>query len=458
MFSWLKLYAVALLAGALFAVPMSSQAQALVSPSVSYSGSAGRLAMGSLNQVGSAFRTWAANPAAIGEVLIKDSVIARVGAANASMYAVKAVPWLGVLTLAAKALPFVGAAAMAYSIYDALRCHKSDNGSAGLSCDPGKPSSMQKAYCFYPSTGRICSPSPMGASMLIAAIAYNGYQTSPGPDTTCVQAGTGIKGCYVRYWVDMPDPKDTVYHWAKFEPAEEQALNCDDNKVGTTYTPSQLGPDGKCTSLAPTVNTSPEDAAAKVMPYAKPADAPAILPQIAPYVDISPYAEPRPAVGPASVTGPVETTTTQPATGPAQTTTQTPVYNITYSGDTYTYTTVNNTVNPDGSTKTETKPVDDTKSPCEQNPNTVGCAELGTPPAADSIPNAPVSITYSPTLFSGAAGCPAAVPLNFTIAGMSKSFNISYDPLCDIMSRLAPIFLALGAASAALIFMDGLKS
>lgn len=71
-----------------------------------------------------------------------------------------------------------------------------------------------------------------------------------------------------------------------------------------------------------------------------------------------------------------------------------------------------------------------------------------------SIPKQAVSVSYTPTLFAAPTGCPA--PITFGMFG--KSFSIGYGPFCDLMTTLAPIFLACGAAAAALIFAESLKS
>ena len=76
------------------------------------------------------------------------------------------------------------------------------------------------------------------------------------------------------------------------------------------------------------------------------------------------------------------------------------------------------------------------------------------PAQSESIPKQQVPVTYTPTVFSAATGCPAPV----TFEMFASTYAISYSPACSLMSTLAPIFLACGAAAAALIFASALKS
>lgn len=71
-----------------------------------------------------------------------------------------------------------------------------------------------------------------------------------------------------------------------------------------------------------------------------------------------------------------------------------------------------------------------------------------------SIDRQTVPVSFVPTVFAAPTGCPA--PITFTMLG--KAYSISYGPFCDLMATLAPIFLACGAAAAALVFAESLKS
>lgn len=165
--------------------------------------------------------------------------------------------------------------------------------------------------------------------------------------------------------------------------------------------------------------------------------------------------------GPASQVGqPASTTTTAPD-GTVTTTTNTPTYSYTYAGDTIT-TTINNTTttNVGGAITTTTtnnpapKAADTTPDPCDANPDRAGCSKLGTPPDTPERPKRDAPIVFSPTVFSSPASCPSDLPLTI----MGRTFAISYSPLCDTLRVVRFIFVFTGAAAAALIFMEGLKS
>lgn len=76
------------------------------------------------------------------------------------------------------------------------------------------------------------------------------------------------------------------------------------------------------------------------------------------------------------------------------------------------------------------------------------------PATTGVVPKQIVPVTYTPTVFASASGCPA--PISFSM--FDKQYAIEYQPACDLMATVAPIFLAIGAAGAALIFASALKS
>lgn len=93
------------------------------------------------------------------------------------------------------------------------------------------------------------------------------------------------------------------------------------------------------------------------------------------------------------------------------------------------------------------------RNACQDNPRRAGCAELDVPPVADVIPRQNVPVTFTPIPFASSASCPA--PITFDMYGPRL---ITFTPMCDLMTKLRPLFLACAAAGAALIFMQGLKS
>jgi len=93
------------------------------------------------------------------------------------------------------------------------------------------------------------------------------------------------------------------------------------------------------------------------------------------------------------------------------------------------------------------------RNACQDNPRRAGCAELDVPPVTDVIPRQNVPVTFSPLPFASSASCPA--PITFDMYGPRL---ITFTPMCDLMTKVRPLFLACAAAATAIIFMQGLKS
>lgn len=128
------------------------------------------------------------------------------------------------------------------------------------------------------------------------------------------------------------------------------------------------------------------------------------------------------------------------------TTTETKTSTNTSTGNSTTSTTVIN------ESPQESKPAEEPKDPCLTNPNRAGCALLGEPPAAEAIPSQDIPITVTPVPFASVAGCPSS--LAFEAYGAK---SISYQPMCDTMTTVRPLFLALASLTAAIVFMGALK-
>lgn len=145
-----------------------------------------------------------------------------------------------------------------------------------------------------------------------------------------------------------------------------------------------------------------------------------------------------------------KTTVTPTTTGTTQGDTKT-----TYPSQTITTTTITNNVT--NTTTTETNITnnlpaeseqEEEKDPCETSPDRAGCAKLGTPPVAEDIPTLDIPVSVTPVIFASSASCPP--DLTYEAFGAR---NISYAPLCNKMSEVRPIFLALGAFASAIIVM-----
>lgn len=86
------------------------------------------------------------------------------------------------------------------------------------------------------------------------------------------------------------------------------------------------------------------------------------------------------------------------------------------------------------------------KTDCDKYPNSVGCADWGTPDDP-ALPNKDIAVLVTPVDFSGAGVCPA--PRTVAISGFS--LNLSYQPFCDFAGYVRPAVLALAWLAAAFI-------
>jgi len=164
--------------------------------------------------------------------------------------------------------------------------------------------------------------------------------------------------------------------------------------------------------------------------------------------------------GPGTQTGsPVQTTTTD-QTG-TKTQTQTPSYTYHYAGDTITYDTTitNNTCVAAGSctstsTTTSAGPQPpDPKDPCVQNPNSLGCIQLGDPPT-DQVQKTTKNLSWA----SEDPGLPASCPPDYSVSTSHGSIVISYAGACDLAQRINPLVVALGAFVALTMVVAALRN
>lgn len=139
-----------------------------------------------------------------------------------------------------------------------------------------------------------------------------------------------------------------------------------------------------------------------------------------------------------------DTVTTTKTTGTTETTTVEPGPGSTLSPTTTSTSTV--------STTTVADPSEDTsKTDCERNPNTLGCAELDTPETP--VPKSTANVEFSvDNLGLGEGTCPA--PITFSTS--AGQHTISYQAACDFTtSILKPLLLAIAAMMAYFIVAGG---
>lgn len=149
--------------------------------------------------------------------------------------------------------------------------------------------------------------------------------------------------------------------------------------------------------------------------------------------------------GPSSSPGPSSTTT-----GPGGTTTTTITNNYNYNNNTVTVTTTTTVTAPDGTTTTtESEPPPEAPTNCEKNPDTLGCAQLGTVPDIE-IPTAERAVSWDPEAVGLPAGCPA--PRNGP-----RDIVITYDAACQFADGVRPFVIAAAAFCGLLIVIGSLK-
>lgn len=76
-------------------------------------------------------------------------------------------------------------------------------------------------------------------------------------------------------------------------------------------------------------------------------------------------------------------------------------------------------------------------------------SQWGEVPAAGSVAVQNVTTSFTSMIFATSAGCPADI--GFSMFG--HSYSISFAPACSLMTTLRPLFLLLGAGTAAIILM-----
>jgi hypothetical protein len=342
---------------------------------------------------------------ATGGVTVTEALGVAVGGAGqtatANMTAARAIPWATVGKIGAKAL----AAGSVYgtvglAIYALVRCRNMTAAAnlyaGGLECDAGTaptPGGSVTGYRCQNSSSYAADQCPLMATKIEAAtrgVAMNcGSSTRPTRD------------------VVNPIPWDASNPLGYY--GQCQSTNGSwfgySGTLGTGSITTEascsggaaIGIDGKC----PTGNWEPKSAqevADIANQFQQMKDqAKAILdnavqnvPGAAEDLDEETKTLPTTVTGPASITAPAKTTTTQVGSGTPTVKTETPTHNITYSGDTYSYTTTVVTVEGDTTTTTNEQP----KIEVCGLPNTPPCKidETGTDTGATAANDATTKI------------------------------------------------------------------
>lgn len=347
----------------LYAGPAASQAihagpGPVSAPSVTYGVGRGVVNPGSYNQVGAAFRTWAANSSGVaGEVLVKDAARVAVGngAANATMYATRVLTWPNVALAAGRALPYVAAGSLIWSVFDALRCRQAaGSNTPSISCDEGLPS-VEGAIYTYNYTHDTAGQGPTTGTATSLAAASNAVAAAMAQDRTS-SFGTGTSATTIQTTISVGACTQATTTWSCNLNAHEvrtqattpnatvttrdYVAQASGNKQVGQVCPDGTVPmrDGKC-SGGSIVGKTAQDIADKLQQFGDKSLAPQIAPAAAPYTPLDPLLVPKPLTGPNPVTGTPVTTVTQPNPTPGNpnpapiTKVETPKWDITYPPD-----------------------------------------------------------------------------------------------------------------------------
>lgn len=152
------------------------------------------------------------------------------------------------------------------------------------------------------------------------------------------------------------------------------------------------------------------------------------------------------------------TTTTNPdGTSKTTTTTNTPKVAINPS-DTVTISNSSKTNSSDGTSSSTTtdQPQPETDL-CKLHPDIIACKGLDVP-SGEAVPKESKTVTFTPDTFSWGAGASCPAPWSFQAPVIGTTYAVSYEPFCDVASRIRPFILAGAAFVAMLIVSAGIKA
>jgi hypothetical protein len=103
-----------------------------------------------------------------------------------------------------------------------------------------------------------------------------------------------------------------------------------------------------------------------------------------------------------------------------------------------------------GASTGDPDPDEEDPARCEEGDQSVGCAELGDPPASEDVTNENRTLTFGPASgFSHASTCPADKVVQLAHVTLTFPFTL----LCDAADMARPIVLAVAWLSAAFVFV-----
>lgn len=162
------------------------------------------------------------------------------------------------------------------------------------------------------------------------------------------------------------------------------------------------------------------------------------LPVVAPELPYAPYIEGAPVDAPEYDFVPFSAPLGDPYTKPDGSTAQ-PMAKVSPNGDSVTVDTYDQPLTDTNGDPVPNPQPQDTPEPapnhCEENPNSIGCAQFGDIPAPDALPTAEIPASTSVVPIGGPGVCPASIT--------TSKFGLtwSYQPICDFASAVRPFVL-----------------
>jgi hypothetical protein len=180
------------------------------------------------------------------------------------------------------------------------------------------------------------------------------------------------------------------------------------------------------------------------------------LPSVAPELPYAPYMpEGVPVGAPDYDFAPYQTPLGEPYTKPDGSTAQ-PMASVSPNGDSITVDTYDQPLTDSNGQPVPNPTPQDTPEPapdpdiCQKNPDSLMCAALGTPPAAETVPTTSLPVDATVTPIGGAGTCPASVSLPHGITW-------SYQPICDFASAIRPFIIGFAWLSFSYIVVGAIK-
>lgn len=162
----------------------------------------------------------------------------------------------------------------------------------------------------------------------------------------------------------------------------------------------------------------------------------------------------QPEAGSISTTGPASSAPrTITSNGPSGATTTSIVNNYHYDGDSITWNETTTVNAPGGDTTTVNDTPPDERSPCDKDPDTVGCMKPGQLPT-DAPKWEQKNVDFQVDALGLPSGCPAPRVMNWN--GVALALN--YQPACDVSPAVRAALIIVTAISCTMIVLQVIRS